>query len=223
MSSFQGVALIPLTYTPSNTPGSVRRLSKEFPANITVTYTTKTNMPDTIVPAAGHLSPDYVPSSRTNSPDPLPFRSPDADVPMAPYRSPSASATILMPVLNVDPVSPTSAANIIQGFNIDDPIRLRHLTEQLIQTIRQRNRIHHQEQEEYAETIADLHQRLERFQKEAWKEIPPGYKENECFPNLTIGNKDGVHRPVKWIKLLDNCTVSGFTEGDSVTPQPGCS
>ena len=48
--------------------------------------------------------------------------------------------------------------------------------------------------EEYAETIADLHQRLERFQKEAWKEIPPGYEENECFPGLTIGTQ--------WLSLM---------------------
>ena len=177
-------------------------------------------MPDTTTPVASYLSPDYVPSSRANSPDPLPFRSSDADVPMASYRSPSASAAVLMPVPNVDPISPTSAANIVQGFDINDPVRLRTLTEQLIQTIRQRDRIHHQEQEEYAETIADLHQRLERFQKEAWKEIPPGYEENECFPGLTIGNSNGVHRPVKWIKLLDNCTVSGFTEGDGPGSTP---
>ena len=117
-SSFQGVVLIPLTFTPSNTPGSVRRASEEFPADITTIYVTETNMPDAIVPAAGYLSPDYVPSSRTNSPDPLPFRSPDADVPMAPYRSPSASATTLMPVPDLstphtDPISPTSVANLI--------------------------------------------------------------------------------------------------------------
>ena len=153
-------------------------------------------MPDAIVPAAGYLSPDYVPSSRTNSPDPLPFRSPDANVPMASGRSPSALAAVLMPIPNIapaNPISPTSAANIIQGFDIHDPVRLCNLTEQLIQTIRQRDRIHHQEQDEYAETIADLHQRLERFQKEAWKEIPPGYEENKCFPGLTIGNSNGVH------------------------------
>ena len=168
MSSFQGVVLIPLTYTPSSTLGSVRRSSKEFPADITVTYATETNMPNTIIPAAGHLSPDYVPSSRTNSPDPLPFRSPDAAVPMAPYHSPSASAAVLMPIPDlsiphVNPVSPTSAANLIQGFDINNPVRLRGLTESLIRTIRQRDTIHHQEQEEYTETIANLHQRLERF------------------------------------------------------------
>ena len=205
---------------PSNTPGSVRRSSKEFPANITVTYATETNMPDTIVPAASYLSSDYVPSLRANSPDLLPFCSPDVDVPMAPNRSPSASAAVLMPVPSVDPISPTSAANIIQGFDIHDPVQLCNLTEQLIQTIHQRDRIHHQEQEEYAKTIADLHQRLERFQKEAWKEIPPGYEENECFPGLTISDSNSIHRPVKWVKLLDNCTVSRFTEGDGPGSTP---
>ena len=104
--------------------------------------------------------------------------------------------------------------------NINDPVRLRNLTEQLIQTIRQRDRTHHQEQDEYAETIADLHQKLERFQKEAWKEIPPGYEKNECFPGLTISDSNGVHRPVKWVKLLDNCTVSGFTTGDGPGSTP---
>ena len=177
-------------------------------------------MPNAIIPAAGYLSPDYVPSSCANSPDPLPFRSPDANIPMAPYRSPSTSVAVPMPVPSVDPVSPTSATNIIQGFDINDPVRLRNLTKQLIQTIRQRDRIHHQEQDEYAETIADLHQRLERFQKEAWKEIPLGYEENKCFPGLTIGNSNGIHRPVKWTKLLDNCTVSGFTEGDGPGSTP---
>ena len=47
-----------------------------------------------------------------------------------------------------------------------------------------------------------------------------GYEENECFPGLTIGNSNGVHRPVKWVKLLDNCTVSGFTEGDGPGSTP---
>ena len=182
-------------------------------------------MPNAIVPTAGYLSPDYVPSSHANSPNPLPFRSPDVDVPMVPYRSPSTSAAVHMPVPNLnapntDPISPTSAANLIQGFNIDNPARLRQLTKSLIQTIKQRDRVHHQDVEEYAETIADLHQRLERFQKEAWKEIPLGYEENECFPNLTVGNSNGVHRPVKWIKLLDNCTVSGFTEDDGPGSTP---
>ena len=125
-----------------------------------------------------------------------------------------------MPILHIDPVSPTSAANIIQGFNINDPIRLCSLAESLIHTIKQRDRIYHQEQDEYAETITDLHQRLERFQKEAWKEIPLGYEENECFPGLTIGNSNGVHQPAKWIKLLDNCMVSAFTEDDGPGSTP---
>ena len=167
-----------------------------------------------------NASPNYVPSSRSNSPNPLPFRSPDTDVPMAPYCSPSASVPVLMPVPNVDPISPTSTANIIQGFDINDPVRLRSIAESLIQAIRQQDRIHKQEQDEYADMIADLHQRLERFQKEAWKEIPPGYEENECFPFLTITNGNGVHRPVKWIKLLDNCTVSSFTEGNGPSSTP---
>ena len=182
-------------------------------------------MPDAIVPAAGYLSPDYVPSSRDNSPDPLPFRSPDADVPMALYQSPTITAATLMPIPDLgvprtDPISPISAANLIQGFDIGDPVRLRQLTASLVETIKQWDRIHHKDVEEYAETIADLHQRLEWFQKEAWKEIPPGYEENECFPGLTIGDSNGVHRPVKWIKLLDNCTVSGFTEGDGPGSTP---
>ena len=146
--------------------------------------------------------------------------SPDTDIPMLLYRSPSASAPILMPIPNVDPISPNSAANIIQGFDINNLVRLCSIAESLIHAIRQQDRIHHQEQDEFAETIADLHQRLECFQKEAWKEIPPGYEENECFPYLTIGNSNGVHRPIKWVKLLDNCTVSGFTKGDSPGSTP---
>ena len=220
MSLFQGVALIPLTYTPSNTPGSVRRSSEEFPADITVTYAIETDMPDSTTLVACNPSPDYVPSSCTNSPDPLLFRSPDTDVPMAPYRSPSASAPILMPVPQVDPILPNSTANIIQGFDINDLVRLHGIAESLIHSIWQQDRIHKQEQNEFANTIADLHQRLERFQKEAWKEIPPGYEENECFPNLTISNSNGVHRPVKWVKLLDNCTVSGFTKDDGPGSTP---
>ena len=125
-----------------------------------------------------------------------------------------------MPVPHVDPILLNSTANIIQGFDINDPVRLWGITESLIQSIRQRDRIHKQEQDEFADTITDLHERLERFQKEAWKEIPPGYEENKCFPNLTIGNSNSIHQPVKWIKLLDNCTVSGFTEGDGPGSTP---
>ena len=220
MSLFQGIALIPLTYTPSSTPGSVRRSSKEFPANITVTYVIETSMANSTTLVTCNPSPNYIPSLCTNSPDPLPFYSPDADIPMPLYRSPSTSAPVLMPVPNVDPISSNSTANIIQGFDINDPVRLRGIAKSLIQAIRQQDRIYHQEQDEYAETIADLHQRLERFQKEAWKEIPPGYEENECFPYLTIGNSNGIHRPVKWVKLLDNCMVSGFTKGDGSGSTP---
>ena len=201
-------------------PGSVRRSSEEFPADITVTYATETNMADSTALVTRNASPDYVPSSRSNSPNPLPFRSPDTDVSMAPYHSPSASVPILMPVPNIDPISLTSTANIIQGFDINNPVRLRGIAESLIQAIWQRDRIHKQEQDEYVDMIADLHQRLERFQKEVWKEIPPGYEENECFPFLTITNSNGVHRPVKWVKLLNNCTVSGFTEGDGPGSTP---
>ena len=139
---------------------------------------------------------------------------------MPPYRSPSASVPMLLPIPNIDPTSPTTTANIIQGFDINDPVKLHGIAESLIQTIRQQDRIHYQEQDEYASTLADLHQKLERFQKEAWKEIPPRYKENKCFPFLTISNSNGIYRPVKWIKLLDNCTVSSFTEGNSPGSTP---
>ena len=72
----------------------------------------------------------------------------------------------------------------------------------------------------YASTIADLHQKLAEFQKEAWKHMPPGYEENNCFPLLTINQGNGVHHPTKWIKLLDNCTVLAFTADDSPGSTP---
>ena len=122
--------------------------------------------------------------------------------------------------VTVDPISPNSTANIIHGLDINDPVRLHGIAKSLIQSIQQQDRIHKQEQDEFADTIADPHERLERFQKEAWKEIPPRYEENECFPNLTIGNNNSIHQPVKWVKLLDNCTVSGFTKGDSPGSTP---
>ena len=146
----------------------------EFCANITVTYATETEMSDSTTPTCHDSSPDYVPSSHTASPDPLPFQSPDVDVPM------------LMPAPQVHPISPRTTANVLHGFNLDDPVRLRGITESLIQTIRHRDRLHHQEQDKYAITIAELHKKLAEFQKEAWKHIPPGYEENNCFPLLTV-------------------------------------
>ena len=77
-----------------------------------------------------------------------------------------------------------------------------------------RDRIHHQEQDDFTMIIADLHKKVAKLQNKAWKQIPPGYKENECFPFLTIGNSNSIYWPVNWVKLLDNCTVSGFTEDD---------
>ena len=70
---------------------------------------------------------------------------------------------MLMPAPRIDPISLTTTANIIQGFDLNDLVRLRGIAESLIQTIKQRDRLHHQEQDEYASTIADLHQKLERF------------------------------------------------------------
>ena len=119
-----------------------------------------------------------------------------------------------MPVPQTDPISPRTVANLVQGFDINDPTRLRGLVDSLIQTIRQRDRIHHQEQDEYAATMADLHQKLAESHWEAFRDTPPGYEDNNRFPLLTINQGNGIRQPIKWIKMLNNCTVAGFAEGD---------
>ena len=50
--------------------------------------------------------------------------------------------------------------------------------------------------------------------KETIQQCPEGYEENTQYLGLKINIGMGLHHPVKWIKLLDKGTVTGFCDDD---------
>ena len=117
MNSFQGVVLTPLTFTPSNTLTSVRRSREVSLADITVPSMSEI---DAISTTSRAESPTYVPSSRSPSPIPVPSRHTVAD----------------------NPISPRSAANILDSGTYLDPDTLQGIAKALLKTIKQRETNH---------------------------------------------------------------------------------
>ena len=194
MSLFQGIVLTPLTFTPSNTPSSVTRPSEGSPAHITAPSMSEIDHMSTTSRAE---SPTYVPSSRTPSPKPLPCPEP---------------ATI-------DPISPHSALNQLRRNKDINSATLQGICKSLVVTIRMREDCHNQEKEHMLEHIKCLENCLEEHE-ETIQWCPKGHKENTQYLGLKINISMGLHCPVKWIKLLDEGTVAGFCDNDSLGSSP---
>ena len=174
---------------PSNTPTSARRPNKESSASITAPSMSEI---DAISTTSWAESPTYVPSLCTLSPQPLP---------------------VLKPI--IDPISPRSIINQLHREKDIDLVTLRGICKSLVVTIRTREDRHNQEKKHFLERIKWLENCLAKH-KETIQQCPKGYEENTQYPGLKINIGIGLHHLVKWIKLLDEGTVTGFCDNDGL-------
>ena len=149
MSPFQGVVLTPLTFTPSNTPTSAKKSNKESLASITVPSMSKIDAMSTTSRAQ---SPTYIPSSRSPSPIPVPSRH----------------------TVTNNPISPRSAANILDSGTYLNPDTLQGIAKALLKTIKQRESNHAAEVQELNAQIARLED-LVKTHTDTFQHCPEGY------------------------------------------------
>jgi hypothetical protein len=112
------------------------------------------------------------------------------------------------------PLSPNSASNILGGRPDIDAALLRTIANGLISTIRTREDRHKQEAEQLRSTIEDMQKRIEFFTG-YYETAPDGYIENNHrFPTFTIPipGSNGMSNPAKWIKLMEDGRVAGYSE-----------
>ena len=194
MSSFQGIVLTALTFTPSNTPTFARRSNEESTAHITAPSMSEIDAMSTTSQAE---SPTYVPSSRSRSPIPIPSRHTVAD----------------------NPISPRSAANILDSGTYLDPDTLQGITKALLKTIKQQETNHVAEVRELNARIARLED-LVKTHTDTFERCPEGYVLNTKYPGLTINIGNSLQREVKWVKQLEQGTVACFTEDNGLRDTP---
>ena len=70
-----------------------------------------------------------------------------------------------------------------------------------------------------AEHIKCLEERLAEHE-ETFQRCPEEYEVNTHYPGLKINIGFRLHRPIKWIKLLDEGTVAGFCDDDGPGASP---
>ena len=136
-------------------------------------------------------SPTYIPSSRSPSPIPVPSRHTLAD----------------------NPISPRSAANILDSGTYLDPNTLQGIAKALLKTIKQREDNHMAEVRELNARINRLED-LVKTHTDTFQRCPEGYVLNTKYPGLTINIGNGLQREVKWVKHLEQGTMACFTEDD---------
>ena len=142
-------------------------------------------------------SPTYVPSSRSPSPIPIPSQHTVAD----------------------NPISPRSAANILDSGTYLDPDTLQGIAKALLKTIKQRETNHAAEVSELNAQILRLED-LVKTHTNTFECCPKGYVLNTKYPGLTINIGNGLQREVKWVKQLEQGTVACFTEDDGPEDTP---
>ena len=142
-------------------------------------------------------SPTYVPSSRSPSPIPIPSRHTLAD----------------------NPISPRSAANILDSGTYLDPNTLQGIAKALLKTIKQREDNHTAEVRELNARINRLED-LVKTHTDTFQCCAKGYVLNTKYPGLTINIGNGLQREVKWVKQLEQGTVACFTEDDGPGDTP---
>ena len=87
---------------------------------------------------------------------------------------------------------------------------LRAITKGLLTTIARRDAQENIEIRHLKEQVAGLHDRVEHYEN-IFERAPDGYIENEGrVPHFFIPLGDGVFKPAKWIKKLEDGHVAGF-------------
>ena len=164
--------------------------------------------------------PTYVPSSYTPTPDLLPvplLRSPSSEFP-----SPKLASQMFAPnpYPPIQPILPRSAISIIRAHSDDiNSLTLCGICRSLCITIWTREDTHNKEKAVFQEHINHLEECLQDHE-DTFQWCPEGYEANTWYPGLKINIGIGLHCPVKWIKLLDEGTITGFCDDDGPGSSP---
>ena len=145
-------------------------------------------------------SPTYIPSSCSPSPNPLPIPGPIPEPPN-------------------DPISPQTIINQLRRDKPINSVTLQGICKSLCVTIRTREDAYNHEKAAFTKRIKHLEERLKEHE-ESFQWYPEGYKVNTRYLGLKINISFGLHRPVKWIKLLNKGTIAGFCDDDGPGSSP---
>ena len=97
---------------------------------------------------------------------------------------------------------------------------LRAITKGLLATIARRNTQENIEIHRLKEQISELHDRVEHYEN-IFEHAPDGYIENDGrVPHFFIPLGDGVFKPAKWVKKLEDGRVTGFHEQQGPNESP---
>ena len=108
------------------------------------------------------------------------------------------------------PMSPNTVATTLAAHPDLNAHILRAITKGLLATIARRDAQENIEICRLKEQIAGLHDRVEHYEN-IFERAPDGYIENEGrVPQFFIPLGEGVFKPAKWIKKLEDGRVAGF-------------
>ena len=141
-----------------------------------------------------------------------------------PSNASSIENRVPLPVRPVETPEPSMSPNTIvttlaahPDLNADI---LRAITKGLLTTIDRRNAHENIEIRHLKEQIAGLHNRVEHY-KNIFECAPDGYIENDGrVPHFFIPLGDGVFKPAKWIKKLEDGRITGFHEQQGPNESP---
>jgi hypothetical protein len=117
-------------------------------------------------------------------------------------------------------MSPSTVATTLAAHpNLNADI-LRAITKGLLATIARRNTQENIEIHRLKEQISGLHDRVEHYEN-IFEHAPDGYIENDGrVPHFFIPLGDGVFKPAKWVKKLEDGRVAGFHEQQGPNESP---
>ena len=118
------------------------------------------------------------------------------------------------------PMSPSTVATTLAAHPDLNADILRAITKGLLATITQRDAQENIEIRRLKEQISGLHDRVEHYEN-IFEHTPDGYIENDGqVPHFFIPLGDGVFKPAKWIKKLEDGRVTGFHEQQGPNESP---
>jgi hypothetical protein len=125
------------------------------------------------------------------------------------------------PIFGATPISPNTVYNQLANPEVDiDALTLRGIAGGLVATIRKRELDQGAERNRLQRRIDELGDRLAALE-DNFSKAPEGYVENITqAPGFYIPTKNGLSRPAKWVKQLEDGRVAGFSPEDGPADSP---
>ena len=122
--------------------------------------------------------------------------------------------------VNALPVAPRDATQrLIQAALEQDFGATYDIALGLIETLKRQGDVFRDEEIRLNSRIIGLEQRVEHWEN-TFGQPPEGYVENVHYPYLAVPKGNGLSRPVKWVKTIDDGTVLGYASDMGPSDQP---